>query len=81
MDLHIHVNVHCIAYFDNFDDPHTFVYHRCSIYRPLITDHVHSHCDIRREIDHHLRQASGECNAYSYLLQKLSVAVQCGVTA
>ena len=29
-----------------------------------------------RELGHRLRQASGECNAYSYLLQRLSVAVQ-----
>ena len=36
---------------------------------------------IRRELDHHLRLASGECNAYSYLLQRLSVAVQCGNAA
>ena len=56
-------------------------YHRCSIYRPLITDHAHSHWDIRRELDHHLRQASGECNVGSYLLQRLSVAVQCGNAA
>ena len=34
-----------------------------------------------RELGHCLRQASGECNGYSYLLQRLSVAVQRGNAA
>ena len=31
-----------------------------------------------KELGHRLKQTSGECNAYSYLLQRLSVAVQRG---
>ena len=34
-----------------------------------------------KELGHRLKQASGECNAYSYLLQRLSVAVQRGNAA
>ena len=42
--------------------------------------HVHCTC-IAHFDDPHIRKASGKCNAYSYLLQRLSIAVQCGNAA
>ena len=34
-----------------------------------------------KELSHRIKQASGECNAYTYLLQRLSVAMQQGNAA
>ena len=67
---------------------------KCSKYSHLSSNHIFTPisietsgslgpktCDFLKELGYHLRQASGEINSSSYLLQRLSIAVQRGNTA